>query len=1041
MKITRLFNRLCIVLAAWSLCIVQLLAQDSIDNSIRNGGEYYLYNMYYGRVLGGNAENNSPTLSVYKTNADTASYIFIAEASSLHSGYYWLRQKSSGKYLQASNAQGDTWSVWFAGSLNKTYNSYEWKLTEGLSGEIISNRGEQINATGNVWLAPDPDKESQTYINVYYDKPKMDRSVWQIVDARFPLDDSRLKLYTDVLDEAIEQGEMVFDNPAFGSADDKAELAAALYNARSARNEASLQTIETMETAREALLAATKNIQEANYEIWVSGSSFTTADAFTIAMNGVTFTEDGSNEVLMIVRNSKKTGALISLTNRGGSIGDMSFMLSEVDSGVPHDYHFAFEGQNITVYVDGSKAATAPQTSVSTMTSVGQGAEWSIVGVESLRTYRPEIISTTNALAPNEYERNAYGKAECHALKLIGQTMTMSEPIDYHVNGTTAIEGATLNLCHEDAWIVFDNIRPSDVISNELKYITINGVKALNGFNCRVAIYLHGSVLIPHAATYKPFYGYSGQMFSGKEYVFGVGNNAVGKAANEIQSFILKRGYMVTLATNSDGSGYSRVYVADHEDKRIDVLPDLLKHRVSYINVRRWHYVSKKGWCTTESTSATNTVGKLLGTTWFYTWSADRSTQTDMEYVPQKQHLYWPSWGEINGHENSTAVLGLNEPDHSEQHESADCSCGGIIDPWKATTTMPDYQACGLRIGSPSPTDASWLTKFIGHCNDMAYRCDFVAFHAYWGTNEAANAESWRSQLKSIYDNTKRPIWLTEWNNGASWTTESWPSSYGDKLSNQRDALIKILKVFDESDFIERYSIYNWDSYYRAVITWDSDKSSWWVTPAGEVYRDNHPTHAYQEKMQFVPRGWFPSMKTDNTFTFALRSFSLNFIPTIINKNGDFTADETYEYLKPDGTYGLFYTQTERWRYDTATERNDTISCGACETEALTSDSLTLRLKITTLTGGVTYTDPVKVKIPEYIKKYYSGASAPQVVASDLRLTPVKGGLSVRTEKSVRLNIYDAAGVLVRSVTTCDETVIPLAPGLYIVNGKKVLVK
>ena len=1018
--------------------MTQVVAQESIDNTIRDGGEYHLYNVYYGRVLGGNAENNSPVLSVYGTNTDADSYVFVAEASTLHSGYYWLRQKSSGKYLQASNAQGDTWSVWFAGSLNKAYNSYEWGLTGGTAGEIISNRGEQINTTGNVWLAPDAGKESQTYVNVYYDKPKMDRSVWQIVDARYPLDDARLKLYTDALDEVIAQGELVYDNPAFGTTDDKAELAAALYNARSARNEAAIDNVATLETAREALTAAVKNIQENNYDIWVSGSSFATGEAFTIAMNGLQTTDDGA-EVLMLVRNSQKTGALISLSDKGGKIGETTFTIEDGTDNQTHDFHFAFDGTNVSVYVDGVLKTTAPQTSVATMTSVGQGAEWTMMGTNALVTYRPEIVSTTKALAPGEIEKNSHDKAELHVLKLVGQNITLDEPIDYHVNASQAMTDSKIDLCSEDAWVVFDNVRPSDVIANYLKDITINGVKSLNGFNCRVVIYLHGTGVIPHPATYQPFYGYGGQMYSGDEYVFGVGNNEVGDATNEIQSFILKRGYMVTLATNSDGSGYSRVYVADHEDKRIEVLPDLLRQRVSYINVRKWHYVSKKGWCTTESTSATNTVAKLLGTTWFYTWSADRSTQVDMEYVPQKQHLYWPSWEQINGHEKSTAVLGLNEPDHSEQHESADCSCGGTIDPWKATTTMPDYQACGLRIGSPSPTDASWLTKFIGHCNDMAYRCDFVAFHAYWGTNEAPNAESWRSQLKSIYDNTKRPIWLTEWNNGASWTTESWPSSYGDKLSKQREALIKILKVFDERDFIERYSIYNWDSYYRAVISWASEKNNCGVTPAGEVYRDNHPTHAYQEKMQFVPRGWFPSMKTDNQFNFVLRSFGRRFIPTVTNKNGDFTAEEIYEYLREDGTYATFYARTKRGILDATTTRSDTISCDDCPIELFANDSLTLRMKITTLAGGVTYSDPVRAKIPEYLRNYYTSITSAK--KDGLRVNVVDGGLTAQSEKPQNMMIYNVNGVLVRDVMVKGEVHIVLPSGIYIVNGRKLVIR
>ena len=90
-------------------------------------------------------------------------------------------------------------------------------------------------------------------INVYYDKTLSATSTWQIVDANFPLTDGRLKLYTDELDEAIAQGEAVYNNDLYGKPD---ELAVALYNARSARETASLDDVSVLKTATTALLAA-----------------------------------------------------------------------------------------------------------------------------------------------------------------------------------------------------------------------------------------------------------------------------------------------------------------------------------------------------------------------------------------------------------------------------------------------------------------------------------------------------------------------------------------------------------------------------------------------------------------------------------------------------------------------------------------------------------------------------------------------------------------------------------------------------------------
>ena len=952
------------------LVLSSVLAMNAQDNSIRDGGEYFLYNLFYGRLLGGNEDNSSPALSVAGTNADPDSYVFVAEASSLHQGYYWLRQKSSGKYLQASNKTGDTWSIWFAGSLNPSYNSYEWALKGGTDGDIISNRGEQINETGNVRIAPDADKESQTYISIYYDKPKSERTVWHIVDASCPLDSGRLKLYTDELEAVISQGEDVYESSLFGTEDDKAELAVALYNARSARADASLDNVELMQTAKNALTAAIRNLQEGNYTIWISGSSFKTSKAFTVALRSATLDSQDEAEVMMVIRNSNKTGAIVSLSKGQMKIGNSTFEIDNTTDA--HDYHFAFDGNEVSVWFDSQLVGKAKQTELETITSVGTSAEWTIFGEKSLVTYTPEIISTSAALSPGELPVNEHGKKECTALMSVGGRIDVSDNTDYHIASTNPLVGTSSKVNLASGWVIFDNVRPSDVKSKYLSHILINGKKASDGQNCRIAIYLQGAVVYPYSPTEIAMYGYSGEMMTGREFKFKAGNNNAGNAANELQSFILKRGYMVCLATGSDGSGYSRVYVADHEDKVISVLPDLLSKRISYINIRKWNWVSKKGWASTEDMSAINSEGKLLGTTWFYTWSADRSTQADMEYVPHKSHINWPSWSEINNQTNATAVLGFNEPEHSEQHESSDCSCGGAIDAWKACTYTPEFQASGLRIGSPSPTDASWLSNYIGHCNDMAYRVDFVSFHAYWGTNEAANASAWKSRLQSIYNSTKRPIWLTEWNNGASWTTEGWPSDYNDKLAKQRNAIKSILEVLDGCDFIERYAFYNWDSYYRAAISWDSDKNNWWVTPCGEVYRDAHPTHAYQEKMQFTPVGWFLSMKKDNKFTFSIQAFGRKINTNISNLNGDFTLKEEIEYLDADGNWKPFYADSTRARFDNTQSRAESFLCDKCPHEAFTADSLTLRLKITTLKGDVTITEPRTVMIPDAVREHYT---------------------------------------------------------------------
>lgn len=1026
MKLSRIYALL------MALAAVFAVRGQDIDNSIRDGGEYLIYNVYYGRLLGGDASMGSPALSAAGTNA-AESYVFVAEASSLHDGYYWLRNKSTGKYLQASNAEGDTWSVWLAGSLNKAYNSYEWSLQPGTAGAIKSNRGEAINSAGNAWLAPDPGHESEKYVSVYYDKPNCDRAVWQIVDARFPLDQGRLKLYSDELSAAIAQGEAMMDNAAFGTKDEKENLAIALYNARTALEQASIETIGKMQTAKEALLAEIKRLTEGNCAMWVTGSSFATGSAFTVAVRGLELEAGGACQ--MVVRGSKGTGAVLDITPTAIKAGGQTMAMS---AGA-HDLHLAFDGTSVAVYIDGAKAGAVAQGAVPTVTAAGQSAEWTVLGIKSLKAYGPEIVSATSAVAPGQIPANSHGKPELSALMLVGQKLSLASAIDYHVAADSAMTDSKIDIAHQDAWVIFDNVRPSDVVAYYMPSLTIGGQQAVNGENCRVAIYLQGAAVIPHDSGYAPFMGYTEADYGGEEFVLPVGNNALGDKLNMLHSFVLKRGYMATLAVNADGSGYSRVYVADHEDKTIDRLPDLLDSRVSFIYVRRWNYVSKKGWCTVDTDEGMQRSGKLLGATWVYSWSANHETFLDMEYVPTKQHRYWPGWEEMDKL-NSTAVLGLNEPEHAEQHTSDRCSCGGTTDPWTACTMTPGFFYTGMRIGGPSPTDGSWLKQYVDHCNDMMYRVDFVGYHAYWGTNEAGDANAWKSRLKSIYDQTKRPIWLTEWNNGASWTHEKWPDSWNDKLDYQRRKIKEICDMLDEADFIERYAIFNLSEDQRKVLKWDSEKGDWWVTPAGEVYRDQHPTHAYNESKQFVPTGWLPGVNKGISVNLALDPDMDAVIAKITNPNGDFSAQEVIEYRKADGTFAPLL-ETARHKLDVTDQRTDTLARASMPEEAFAGSALNYRIKVVTLKGEVVTGTLCAVYVPESMRSGIESVEAD--AGAGMRVWAEPGRIMVDTGVAypVEVEVFTASGQLAARLTVAGTAAIDVAPGLYVAAGRKVAVK
>ena len=731
---------------------------------IKPSAKYIIYNTYYKKYLCTRGDKAGYAgLSAWGTN-DSIDYVFTAIPSTTE-GAYWLQQESTGKYLQGSNASGDTWSVWLTTNLNKSYNSFEWNLTPGDNGLLSCLR------SPSKYLGVDTGAENNTYVPVYYDKSESNRTYWQF---------------------------------------------------------------------------------------------FATEE------------DDGSGTL------------------------------------------------------------------------------------------------------------NKYGRYEILTDSIRTDELVLDSAVDYHVTSATPmVESQRIQLNHEDAWLILENVRPSKVVSTYLKNITINGVAASNGNNCRVVIYLDGAVVIPQNQTsYLPFIGYSENGLTGDSYNFFVGKTALtdtDEANNRIRSFILKRGYMATVATDKGGGSYSRVFVADHKDLTID-LPTALSQRISYVNIKKWNYTSKKGWSSTEEQGAINTESALVKATWFYTWSADKNNQLDMEYVPMNTHWYWPSVSTITGKTNATHMLAINEPEHSEQHSG--CSCnnnkGGTTSPWNATTITPRYTETGMRIGSPCPTDASWLTEYIGHVDDMAYRCDFVAYHAYWGKNEAADISSWKNQLDAIYNATKRPIWLTEFNNGASWTSETKPgyTENGEKIK-------QIVNLLESLPYIERYCIYNWDDWHLAVLTWDKDKNNWWVNPAGQAYRDVKPHFAYNADYQKVPNWWGFDIQTGSS-DFAVGGLSWNANTykatlSVTNANIDQTKTLTLEYKTAEGTWLPFREITERELFDNKTF---TINIDADAATLLpfyqnNPEKLTLRLNILDIKGKTATSAERSFNWPAYMEQ--TGVELPTI--------------------------------------------------------------
>lgn len=450
---------------------------------------------------------------------------------------------------------------------------------------------------------------------------------------------------------------------------------------------------------------------------------------------------------------------------------------------------------------------------------------------------------------------------------LTNTTVILSNRAEVRVTASVApLTTCQINLNSTDTAFVFQNIAPSVVVSTYLSQFLISGAAAVADSNCRVVQYGAGTIVLPHSSTFQPLQVFSQPHFTGtsaslSQYVYYKGTGLGAMNAN-ISSFKLKRGYMATFAENESGNGQSRNYVAADGDVEISVLPDTLDNKVRFVFVTAWRWTGKKG--------IGGNIESGLNLGWKYNWNNSENSTRDIQYIPIRQSRWWPGLGSDWKARGSDHVLGYNEPDKADQ---ANMAIGDAIYSW------PDLLGTGLRVGSPATSDggrSGWLYPFISQADAAGLRVDFTAVHYYWCFNPAdpaGAANQMYNFLKETYDTTKRPIWITEWNNGANWT------GCGDPSSAQQAACINaMIDMLDSTPFVERYAPYNWVEDVRR-LKWDDGS----LTAAGVTYRD-----------QVSPIGYVQSLPSNGTRGFSQLQFENNALDTSGYANNGVVAGGAY---------------------------------------------------------------------------------------------------------------------------------------------------
>ena len=417
----------------------------------------------------------------------------------------------------------------------------------------------------------------------------------------------------------------------------------------------------------------------------------------------------------------------------------------------------------------------------------------------------------------------AISSANLNANSLSGGTVTVNEGGYIELSGTTPLlNNVQINFTSGIGWIKTPNYNPSNVSAGNLGQIKVNNITAVYANNLRLDnYYLNGCVIRANLAATTPLTVYDSANLVGTPVGITVNTLHSGAAIanlmnNKIESFILKKGFMLTVAIENDGTGKSKNYIASEADLVINILPQTLQNSISFIRVMPWNWVTKKGF--------NAPVDSNLDASWRYQWNPNESSTLNWEFAPM-------AWGHTSANDPSdiTSFIGrYNTPYVMSFNEADDCTgqsgqYGNLCQTDVAVGYHKNLMKTGMRIVSPGCKEEGafgWLKEFYDKTTAQDIRVDVIAVHWYdWGSNPAVNTNPtalqvfnrFKAYLTNVHNLYGLPIWITEFN-----------ANPARSQAINAGFLELALPYLESLDYIERYCWFPYNTGTHFTTGWDS---------------------------------------------------------------------------------------------------------------------------------------------------------------------------------------------------------------------------
>ncbi|WP_310378824.1 glycosyl hydrolase [Flavobacterium sp.] len=482
----------------------------------------------------------------------------------------------------------------------------------------------------------------------------------------------------------------------------------------------------------------------------------------------------------------------------------------------------------------------------------------------------------------------AVGSANLTATSLSGGNITINTEGYVDLTSTSPFQNnVQINFTSGIGWIRTLNYKTTAVSTNNLGQIKVNNSPSVYKTNLHLDnYYLDGCVIRSNIASTTPLTVYDSTNLQGNSASITVNtihsDNAIGNSMNnKIESFILKKGFMVTFANEMEGIGKSKNYIASEGDLVINTLPKALQNSISFIRVLPWNWVSKKG------------IGGLitgLDENWYYRWANVGESTVEREYAPMSFGLSGANDASditlYKGKYKATHVMGYNEPDNCTGQGGTNGGC--IIE--NAVGTYQNLMKTGLRLVSPSCTEGAaftWLKNFHTRAIELDVRIDVIAVHWYdWGSNPTVNANPtpeqvfnrFKTYLTNVHNLYGLPIWITEFNAN--------PNRTG---SVNLEFMKLALPYLESLNYIERYA---WFQPSSGVANYFDAGGNY--TAAGIYYKNHFSTAAIPELTVNATNNLnlvdYPNVAMNKTAT-ASTTYSPSYLPVNVI-DGDKTTSQ-----------------------------------------------------------------------------------------------------------------------------------------------------